>query len=83
LDNNASPFVSLNTSRLHHQLFPNWIEVPPSFNNNTISFLETNNHRIVRVEQYQSAAQAIARLRNGTFWAASEPMQLQSGAFGV
>lgn len=83
LDNHKSPRGSLDTPRLHNQLFPDQVEVPPSFDNETIAFLKSRNHNIVRVEQYQSAAHAIARLANGTFRAAGEPIQPESGGFGV
>lgn len=83
LRRNESPFNALNTSRLHHQLFPNQVEVLPTFDNTTVDSLKSRNHTVVRVEGLQSMAQAIRRLANGTFWAASEPAQLQSGGYAL
>ena len=57
--------------------------VVPGFDNRTVAFLKERGHNVTFVPQGQSAAQAIRLLENGTFEAAGEPRQKESGGFAV
>lgn len=82
LDEHLSPNMSLARPRLHHQLFPNYAEIPDTYDNATVDFLRNRGHEIMRVAEW-SYAQAIFRSKQGLFVAAAEPRQLESGAFAV
>jgi gamma-glutamyltranspeptidase/glutathione hydrolase len=82
LDENLSPSLSLARPRLHHQLFPNYVEIPDTYDNATVDFLKSRKHVIERLPEW-SYAQAIFRSQQGLFEAAAEPRQLESGAFAV
>jgi gamma-glutamyltranspeptidase/glutathione hydrolase len=82
LDEHLSPSLSLGRPRLHHQLFPNYIEIPDTYNNATVEPLRKRKHEIKKVDEW-SYAQAIFRSEQGQFIAAAEPRQLESGAFAA
>jgi gamma-glutamyltranspeptidase/glutathione hydrolase len=82
LDENLSPSDALARPRLHDQLFPNYVEIPDTYNNATVDYLVSLGHEIKRVDEW-SYAQAISQSPQGLFVAAAEPRQLESGAFAV
>ncbi|KAF3929963.1 Gamma-glutamyltranspeptidase [Arthrobotrys entomopaga] len=67
--------------RLHDQLTPDICNVEYAFDNSTVAYLESLGHNIGYVAPVQSAAQAIRILANGTFEAAGEPRQYNSGGY--
>ena len=72
--------------RLHDQLIPNQVsfELPPfGYNNETVAFMKSRGHNVTYIAPGQSTAQGIRRLPNGTFEAAGEPRQLDSGGFAI
>ncbi|KAH6685046.1 gamma-glutamyltranspeptidase [Plectosphaerella plurivora] len=69
--------------RWHDQLTPNQITFEWPYDNSTTAFLAGLGHNTVFVRPGQSSAQGVLRLRNGTFEAAGEPRQLNSGGFAV
>jgi gamma-glutamyltranspeptidase/glutathione hydrolase len=65
--------------RLHHQLTPNTTFFEYEYDNTTVAALKSRGQIPVWVAPGQSTAQGIRRLENGTFEAASEPRQKNSG----
>ncbi|KAJ5991631.1 gamma-glutamyltranspeptidase [Penicillium canescens] len=82
LDQHRSPSGALAAPRLHHQLDPNVLEAPTSYNNETVKFLQDKEH-VVERKDIESWAQAIGRSEKGEFTAASEPFQHESNAFAI
>lgn len=83
LDRNMTAPQALAEPRIHDQLVPNLLEVETSFNNATVDFLKGRKHNITFVERASSTVQSIRVLANGTFEAAGEPRQLNSGGLAV
>jgi len=72
--------------RLHDQLIPNQVsfEWPPfGYNNQTVAFMKSLGHNVTWIAPGQSTAQGLRRLQNGTFEAAGEPRQSNSGGYAV
>uniref|UniRef100_L2FR44 Gamma-glutamyltranspeptidase n=1 Tax=Colletotrichum fructicola (strain Nara gc5) TaxID=1213859 RepID=L2FR44_COLFN len=78
----AAP-VALAEPRLHDQLSPNIINVEYSYDNSTISYLQSLGHNVTWVAPGSSSAQGVRLLENGTFEAAGEPRQKNSGGYAV
>ncbi|KAK6518168.1 hypothetical protein TWF506_005328 [Arthrobotrys conoides] len=72
---------TLREPRLHDQLTPNTCVLEWSFDNSTAAYLSSLGHVISYVPDAQSAAQGLRQLQNGTFEAAGEPRQKNSGGF--
>lgn len=83
LDQGLSAPQALNQSRFHDQLLPNQISFEYSFNNETVAYMKDRGHNVTWIPIAQSSAQAIRVLTNGTFEAAGEPRQKNSGGFAV
>lgn len=86
LDGNMTAPEALAQPRLHDQLIPNRVsfEWPPfGYDNSTVAFMKGRAHNVTWVAPGQSAVQGIRRLPNGTFEAAAEPRQLNSGGFSI
>lgn len=83
LDQNATAPQALAAPRLHDQLVPNQVSFEYLYNNETVAFMQSRGHNVTWVPPGQSTAQCIRRLCNGTFEAAGEPRQLNSGGFAV
>lgn len=86
LDQNMTAPEALAQPRLHDQLIPNQVsfELPPfGYNNETVAFMKSRGHNVTYIAPGQSTAQGIRRLPNGTFEAAGEPRQLDSGGFAI
>jgi gamma-glutamyltranspeptidase/glutathione hydrolase len=77
------PYDALAEPRIHDQLIPNQVRFEYSFNNDTVRSMQRRGHNVTWVAPGQSAAQCIRLLRNGTFEAAGEPRQKNSGGFAV
>ncbi|MCJ1427149.1 hypothetical protein MMC29_005052 [Sticta canariensis] len=83
LDQGLSAPQALNHSRFHDQLLPNQISFEYSFNNETVAYMKDRGHNVTWIALAQSSAQAIRILPNGTFEAAGEPRQKNSGGYAV
>ncbi|KAL0635701.1 hypothetical protein Q9L58_005335 [Maublancomyces gigas] len=79
LDSGLSPYEALARPRLHDQLSPNTTSYEYGYDNATVAALTARGHLPVWVAPGQSSAQGIRRLANGTFEAAGEPRQKDSG----
>lgn len=83
IDYEDSVADALARPRWHDQLTPNQITFEWAFDNSTVAFLKDLGHTTVHIPPGQSAAQGLLWLRNGTFEAAGEPRQKNSGGFAV
>lgn len=83
IDQGLSAAEALAQPRLHDQLIPNQVTFEYTYDNATVAFMKSLGHNVTWVAPGQSTAQAIRVLPNGTFDAASEPRQLNSGGFSV
>jgi gamma-glutamyltranspeptidase/glutathione hydrolase len=83
LDHGMTMPESLLQPRLHDQLLPNVVSFEYTFDNETAAFMKERGHNVTWVGLGQSAVQGVRRLRNGTFEAAGEPRQKNSGGFAI
>ncbi|KAL9025442.1 MAG: hypothetical protein Q9196_005735 [Gyalolechia fulgens] len=83
LDQGQNTAVALAQPRLHDQLSPNQVSFEYAYNNETVAFMKSLGHNVTWVAPGQSTAQALRRLPNGTFEAAGDPRQKNSGGFVV
>ena len=83
LDRNMTSAEALAQPRLHDQLIPDTATFEYSYNNATTAFMRSRGHNVTFVAPGASAAQAVRLLPNGTFEAAGEPRQKNSGGFAV
>ncbi|PVI00281.1 gamma-glutamyltranspeptidase 1 precursor [Periconia macrospinosa] len=83
LDDGDSVAEALAKPRIHDQLTPAQVSFEYSFNNETTAFLKELGANVTWVAPGQSTAQGLRRLCNGTFEAAGEPRQKNSGGFAV
>ncbi|RVD85501.1 uncharacterized protein DFL_003822 [Arthrobotrys flagrans] len=81
VDFDRSVSEALRTPRLHDQLTPNTCVLEYSFDNSTAAYLRSLGHDISYVPEAQSSAQGLRLSSNGTFSAAGEPRQKNSGGF--
>ena len=83
LDRNMSVLEALREPRFHDQLLPNWCVVESQFDNKTVAFMRDRGHNISIADYPLSSVQALRLLPNGTFEAAGEPRQKNSGGFSI
>ncbi|KAL4923194.1 gamma-glutamyltransferase [Aspergillus undulatus] len=83
VDEKLSAAEVLARPRLHDQLVPNQVSFEYDFDNATVAFMKGRGHNVTWMAPGTSTAQAIRVLPNGTFDAAGEPRQLDSGGFAV
>lgn len=83
LDQNLTAPQALAEPRLHDQLLPNRVTFEYAYDNDTVAFMKSRGHNVTWVASGQSAVQGIRRLLNGTFEAAGEPRQEDSGGFSI
>ncbi|KAF2807209.1 gamma-glutamyltranspeptidase [Mytilinidion resinicola] len=81
LDHNMTGSIALSQPRFHDQLVPNVMSFEYAFNNSTVAYLESLGHNVSWVPLGQSYGQAIRRLQNGSFEAASEPRLANAGGY--
>lgn len=74
---------ALREPRLHDQVMPNILLLEYGFDAETAAGLGERKHNITWVRPGLSAVQGIRRLRDGSFEAASEPRQKNSGGFTI
>ncbi|KAL7620136.1 hypothetical protein AAE478_009129 [Parahypoxylon ruwenzoriense] len=83
LDQGMTTAEALAEPRLHDQLSPNQVFFEYAYDNSTVAFLKSLGHNVTWVAPGQSTAQGLRLLPNGTFEAAGEPRQHNSGGFAV
>ena len=83
IDQDMTAPEALTQPRLHDQLSPNQVSFEYAYDNSTVAFLASLGHNVTWVAPGQSTAQGLRILPNGTFEAAGEPRQLNSGGFAV
>lgn len=83
LDRNMTVPEALAEPRLHDQLIPNVALFEYSYDDETVEFMRGRGHNVSRVGYGLSAVQGIRLLANGSFEAAGEPRQLNSGGFTI
>ena len=83
LDHNMTAPQALAQPRLHDQLIPNQVSFEYAYDNGTVAFMKSLGHNVTWVAPGLSTAQGIRRLPNGTFEAAGEPRQKNSGGFAI
>ena len=83
LDQNMTAPEALAQPRLHDQLIPNQVSFEYAYDNETVAYMKALGHNVTWIAPGQSTAQGIIRLPNGTFQAAGEPRQLNSGGYAI
>jgi gamma-glutamyltranspeptidase/glutathione hydrolase len=83
LNHNMTLPESLKQPRMHDQLLPAYTEFELGFDNGTVDSMRRRGHNVTWIGNHVSAVQGVRRLWNGTFEAASEPRQLNSGGLAV
>jgi gamma-glutamyltranspeptidase/glutathione hydrolase len=83
LDGGKTAPEALKEPRLHDQLVPYSVSFEYLYDNSTAAFMQELGHNVSWVAPGQSTAQALRMLPNGTFEAAGEPRQKNSGGFVV
>ena len=83
LDHNMTLPEALMEPRIHDQLMPDWTTFEVTFDNSTVQSMSQRNHNVRWVGEHQSAVQGVRLFGNGTFEAASEPRQLDSGGLVI
>ncbi|KAI1334540.1 gamma-glutamyltransferase 1 [Xylariaceae sp. FL0016] len=83
LDQNMTSIEALTEPRLHDQLSPNQVSFEYAYDNSTVAYMASLGHNVTWVAPGQSTAQGLRLLPNGTFEAAGEPRQVNSGGFAV
>ncbi|KAK2049740.1 gamma-glutamyltransferase 1 [Colletotrichum somersetense] len=83
LDRNMTTAQALAEPRFHDQLSPNTAAFEWAYDNATTSYLQSLGTNVTWVAPGGSTAQGVRLLPNGTFEAAGEPRQKNSGGFAV
>jgi gamma-glutamyltranspeptidase/glutathione hydrolase len=83
IDEGQTVIDALRKPRLHDQLIPAVTTFEWAYNNGTVEFLHSLGHNVSWVAPGQSAAQGLKLNLNGTFEAAGEPRQKNSGGYAV
>ena len=83
LDGGMTTHDALAQPRIHDQLTPAQVSFEYGFNNGTTAYLKGLGANVTWIAPGSSTAQGLRRLVNGTFEAAGEPRQSNSGGFVV
>jgi len=83
LDQKMTSAEALAQPRLHDQLSPNQVSFEWAYDNSTVAYLKSLGHNVTWVAPGSSTAQGLRLMPNGTFEAAGEPRQVNSGGFAV
>lgn len=83
LDGRMTTAQALAQPRIHDQLVPAQVSFEYAFDNRTTAYMKALGANVTWVAPGQSTAQGLRRLGNGTFEAAGEPRQANSGGFVV
>jgi gamma-glutamyltranspeptidase/glutathione hydrolase len=79
LDHGRTLPEALEERRIHDQLLPDTSTFEVGFDERIVESMQDKGHNVTWVTGFFSAVQGIRRLSNGTFEAASEPRQKNSG----
>lgn len=83
LDHNMTLPEALKEPRIHDQLLPDLTSFEIAFDNATVESMRERKHNVKWVAGFQSAVQGVRMFANGTFEAASEPRQADSGGLTI
>lgn len=83
LDHDMTMPEALKQLRIHDQLLPDATTFEFGYDEGTVDSMKCRGHNITWVRLGVSAVQGIRLLSNGTFEAASEPRQLNSGGLSI
>ncbi|KAF1845789.1 gamma-glutamyltranspeptidase [Cucurbitaria berberidis CBS 394.84] len=83
LDGKLTTVEALAEPRIHDQLVPAQVSFEYAFDNSTTAYLKGLGANVTWTAPGGSTAQGLRRLTNGTFEAAGEPRQKNSGGFVV
>jgi len=83
LDHGMTLPEALRQPRIHDQLLPARTTFEYSYDNATVESMRERGHNITWVGERESAVQGVRVLGDGTFEAASEPRQLNSGGLSI
>ncbi|KAI1206990.1 gamma-glutamyltranspeptidase [Annulohypoxylon truncatum] len=83
LDQNMTTAEALAEPRLHDQLVPQQVSFEYAYDNSTVAYMKSLGNNVTWVAPGSSTAQGLRLLPNGTFEAAGEPRQHNSGGFAV
>ncbi|KAK0099423.1 hypothetical protein ONS95_003508 [Cadophora gregata] len=83
LEHNMTLPEAIREPTMHDQLIPAVTTFEYLFDNRTVESMRERGHNVTWVKPGYSAVQGVRRLWNGTFEAASEPRQLNSGGLAV
>ncbi|RSL90154.1 hypothetical protein CDV31_015736 [Fusarium ambrosium] len=83
LEKNMTAHEALAAPRMHDQLVPQQVRFEYSFDNSTVAYMKEIGCNITWVAPGQSTAQALRRLPDGSFDAAGEPRQPNSGGYST
>ncbi|KAI1859637.1 uncharacterized protein JN550_011945 [Neoarthrinium moseri] len=83
IDQGMTAPEALAQPRLHDQLVPNQVSFEWAYDNSTVAFMQSLGHNVTWTAPGSSTAQALRLLPNGTFEAAGEPRQINSGGYAI
>ncbi|RYP05171.1 hypothetical protein DL764_003992 [Monosporascus ibericus] len=83
IDRGMTTAEGLAEPRLHDQLSPNQVTLEWAYDNGTAAYLSSLGHNVTWTQPGSSTAQGLRLLPNGTFEAAGDPRQKNSGGFAV
>ncbi|KAF2097654.1 gamma-glutamyltransferase [Rhizodiscina lignyota] len=84
VDQNMTAPEALAEPRFHDQLVPNLAMFEYAYNNETVAYMKSLGHNVTWMTPFgTSSAQCIRRHPNGTFEAAGEPRQINSGGYAI
>ncbi|KAJ4203229.1 hypothetical protein NW767_005341 [Fusarium falciforme] len=83
LEKNMTAHEALAAPRMHDQLVPQEVRFEYAFDNSTVAYMKEIGCNITWVAPGQSTAQALRRLPDGSFDAAGEPRQSNSGGYST
>lgn len=83
IDQSLDSRSTLAKPRFHDQLVPNQVTFEYAYDNSTVAYLKGLGHNVTWIAPGQSTAQVLRLLPNGTFEAAGEPRQKNSGGYAV
>lgn len=83
VEHNMTLAEALIYPRMHDQLSPNTVLLEKMFEDSIAEALEGRGHNVTWVQPGLSAVQGIRRLPDGSFEAASEPRQKNSGGYTI
>lgn len=83
LEKNMTTHEALAEPRIHDQLVPQQVAFEYTFDNSTVAYMQEIGNNVTWVALGRSTAQALRLLENGTFEAAGEPRQVNSGGYAT